>query len=213
MIKRIINSITAPFIKYKIYVIITIVIFMISLLYGSIKVGDISPEEASSISRELLYPIFMDNSINDFISRFFGPSVFWLILLRNISVTALVLYGSLITIGAVGLLVIISNGYMIGLALNVLTAASELPMYKIVLGGILPHGIFELPAFFLACSLGLYAGSELIRAVFKKGRYSFVFLLKKFSAILIRVIIPLLIIAAFIETYITPIIFEHILNF
>ncbi len=213
MIERILNLITAPFIKYKSYVIITIAIFIISSMYGSFKVGNITPEEALSISRELLYPTFIENPFNDFISRFFGSSIFWLILLRNISVTALVLYGSLFTVGAVGLLVIISNGYMIGLALNVLTAASEFPMYKIVLGGILPHGILELPAFFLACSLGLYAGAELIRAVFKKGRFRFVFLLKQFSAILIRVIIPLLIIAAFIETYITPVIFEYILSY
>ena len=212
MIKRIFNLITAPFIKYKTYILITIVIFIISSMYGSFKVSNITPEEVLSISEELLYSTFIENPFNDFIFRIFGSSIFWLILIRNILVMVIVLYGSLIYIGIVGVIAIFSNGHITGLALNVMTSASELPMHKIVLGGILPHGIFELPAFFLACSLGLYAGAELIRAVFKKGRFRFIFLLKHFSAILVKVIIPLLIAAAFIETYITPIIFEYILG-
>ena len=69
MIKQIFNLITAPFIKYKTYILITIVIFIISSMYGSFKVSNITPEEVLSISEELLYSTFIENPFNDFIFR------------------------------------------------------------------------------------------------------------------------------------------------
>ncbi|HHY13835.1 MAG TPA: stage II sporulation protein M [Thermoanaerobacterales bacterium] len=210
MFKGIFNNIKKPFIRYRKYIIVTIIIFIISTIYGALRVGSISPEEALSINEEFLQPIFTENPFNDFIAKYFGSSIFWLILLRNISATAIVLYGSLISVGIIGIFAIISNGQLIGLALNVLTTASKLPLYKIVLAGILPHGFIELPAFFLACSLGLYAGTNTIRTIFKKNDLTFLELIKRFTHILISIIIPLLIVAALIEAYITPIIFEFV---
>jgi len=66
---------------------------------------------------------------------------------------------------------------------------------------ILPHGIIELYAILLSASLGLKIGWAVITrkvAIFKIVKYS----LRKFTLITL-----LLLIAAFIEVYITPIIF------
>lgn len=173
MFKGIFNNIKKPFIRYRKYIIVTIIIFIISTIYGALVVGSISPEEALSINEEFLQPIFTENPFNDFIAKYFGSSIFWLILLRNISATAIVLYGSLISVGIIGIFAIISNGQLIGLALNVLSTASKLPLYKIVLAGILPHGFIELPAFFWLVPLGYMPGQILLEQFLRRTTWHF----------------------------------------
>ena len=101
----------------------------------------------------------------------------------------IVLYGSLITIGIVGVIAIISNGHITGLALNVMTSASELPMHKIVLGGILPHGILSFLLSFWLAHWGSMPARNLFVLYLRKVDLD-LFLLKHFSAILVRLLFP-----------------------
>ena len=79
------------------------------------------------------------------------------------------------------------------------------------LAGILPHGIFELPAILLSISMGLYLCYCLVKRICE-GRYKRG-IVKKALANSLRtflcLIIPLLVVAALIETYITPVILTH----
>ncbi len=88
------------------------------------------------------------------------------------------------------------NGYIIGSIFKILPIS-----YALL--GLLPHGVIELPAFIASTALGINIGLTLLAKLFLRRGYSlkedYKFALRKFKIIAI-----LLLIAAFIETYITP---------
>jgi len=101
----------------------------------------------------------------------------------------------------VPLLMLYVNGYIIGLLFR------ALPLWRVLIG-ILPHGILELPAFIASTALGLNIGFTLIAKLALKRDYSirreYRYALGKF-----KVIAVLLFIAAFIETYVTPLVVPY----
>lgn len=50
---------------------------------------------------------------------------------------------------------VLSNAVMVGAVLGLGAASGAMPVAKTVIFGLLPHGIFELPAFFLSMAMGL----------------------------------------------------------
>ena len=79
-----------------------------------------------------------------------------------------------------------------------------------LLAGILPHGIFEIPALMLSVALGLNLCLQTSKRIFQREGgppLSWIFLttFKNFAL----VVIPLLVLASLIETYVTV----HIMNF
>lgn len=104
----------------------------------------------------------------------------------------------------VPLLMLYINGYIIGLLFRIL------PLWRVLIG-ILPHGVLELPAFIASTVLGLNIGFTLIAKLVLKRNYSikreYKYALGKFKVIAI-----LLLIAAFIETYITPLVVPYTLS-
>jgi len=73
-----------------------------------------------------------------------------------------------------------------------------------VLAGLLPHGIFELPALILGEAAALSFGTALILALFKKERRSLLLPSLKQNLRYLTVALVLLLPAAIIETYVTP---------
>lgn len=75
------------------------------------------------------------------------------------------------------------------------------------LTGIVPHGVLELPAIFLAGSIGIYLCMQTFRKLFtgkgKDVRYTQV--LKQVGTSFLFVVVPMIILAAVIEAFITPI--------
>lgn len=71
--------------------------------------------------------------------------------------------------------------------------------------GLLPHGIFELTALLLSLSLGVYLCKEIcLRIIGKKRKLSMVNMILHILRVYILIIVPLMIVAGFIETFITP---------
>lgn len=70
--------------------------------------------------------------------------------------------------------------------------------------GILPHGIFELPSLILFCAAGLYLCSRVSARVSGDKSISLLLTLSELSRLYLCVIMPLLLIAAAVEAYITP---------
>lgn len=99
------------------------------------------------------------------------------------------------------LVITLFNGMLIGSAMaNFVNENISLANAMML---IIPHGVFELPAFLLSNSLGLMLGiSAFKKYVLKKSEIS---LMREFSkvATYIKLIITLLLIAAFVEAYIT----------
>lgn len=70
--------------------------------------------------------------------------------------------------------------------------------------GILPHGIFELPALVIAISLGLYLCRCTTLRIRKKTLGMIKTAFSECLRVLIMLVTPLLLIAAAVETYVTP---------
>lgn len=112
-----------------------------------------------------------------------------------------------VILGLPPLLALFTNGAFLGTILASLGhgGISALGFFFL---GVLPHGLFELPAFFLAAAFGLKLGYHVIFPLPQKRRgESFIFIWKEFLSILPFVLI-LLITAAAVEIFITP----HLLN-
>ena len=100
-------------------------------------------------------------------------------------------------------LTLASNGLLVGL-MAAWYHSSGIPM-GIYLAGILPHGIFELPALVLASACGVHLCRNMCRLVTGgQGRVPIVELLSGLLRVLLLIIMPLTVAAAFIEAYVTP---------
>ena len=94
------------------------------------------------------------------------------------------------------------NFFLIGaLGAYYVRSGSSLGVYLV---GILPHGIFELPALILSCALGLLicrTGTEKLR---KRSDVSFLRRVLDCNRVFLSFVAPLLLVAALVEAYITP---------
>lgn len=134
--------------------------------------------------------------------------LFWHNFQAELAITALGLF----SFGVLGIVVYIGNFSLIGGLLAASKVVGVSPILVFVTG-ILPHGIFELTSIILASSAILYTGVELVTP--KDGRTigeAFIISIANLLKILFGVCVPLLIIAAFVESWITPQIFVHYLG-
>ena len=96
-----------------------------------------------------------------------------------------------------------SNALIIG-ALAAFYRLNQISMAAFF-AGIVPHGIFEIPALVLAVSLGFLLCRNIVRSILRsKKAVPMVDLLANILRTMLFVIFPLLLIAALIECYITP---------
>lgn len=100
--------------------------------------------------------------------------------------------------GVVPILFIIVNGLLIGVTSSVIVAHQGIEFLFV---GIAPHGILEIPAFLIAGAYGMRLGKRYYRSL----RYGDPFKPLFFRVLreLIRIVLPLLVAASFIETFIT----------
>jgi len=94
------------------------------------------------------------------------------------------------------------NGWVLG-AVSVMVAGEE--SLGFVLAGILPHGIIEIPAFLIAEAAALSIGFTVLVALFRKEKRPQVAPAFKQNLRYLIIAMLLLIPAAIIETFITPI--------
>lgn len=129
-------------------------------------------------------------------------SVLMVFLNNFISVSQMLLLGVLA--GVSPLVTLSFNGALVGFFAS-LAAAEGAPLLPLILLGILPHGVFELFAFFLCGALGLKFGYHCVAAPLagKTRLQSFKHIWKETISVLPLVVL-LLLAAAFIEILITP---------
>ena len=104
------------------------------------------------------------------------------------------------------LFVLLLNAGLIGAVLSVNAVASNIPIWKVIVFGILPHGIFELPALFISIAISIFICLFITKKLLGKEKRKFG---KTFLNILLNVVIiviPLLLIAGLIEGFVTPLI-------
>ena len=93
------------------------------------------------------------------------------------------------------------NGWLIAL---VSAAVAQEKSLGFVLAGLLPHGVFELPALILGEAAALSFGAVAILALFKKERRKLLLPNLKENLRYLLIALALLLPAAIIETYVTP---------
>ena len=79
-----------------------------------------------------------------------------------------------------------------------------MPLCWYTLPGSSPHGIFELPALLLAFALGLMLCKRVTRYVRENVKDMMKPLMANIARVYLMHILPLLIVAAIVETYVTP---------
>ncbi len=114
-----------------------------------------------------------------------------------------------LAVGVAPLAFTIANGFVVGIAVGYVTGQSGL-LYVLV--GMLPHGVIEMPMVFLSGAIGLKLGWDVLRSLYRAGRVRRPPVRKQIDlwkdikeGLLIYVfwVAPLLLVAAFLETFVT----------
>ena len=167
-------------------------IFLVSVISGYLYAAS-NPFESARVMQELsdelgwitdldpvliLFVIFLNNAIKSFLVIVLGVLVI------------------------VPIMFIVFNGYILGIVMCE-SARIEGPLF--VAAAILPHGIIELPMVLVSAALGTRIGMMvLLRISGKISTEEILSTLKWSISFYFRWILPLLFVAAVIETFITP---------
>jgi len=167
------------------YLLLSIFLFLISFFYGFTQKPQFLQEAISEIKK-----------IGSVFIQLHPAGLFLMILFHNtLTVFGVVFFSVIFALPA--LFSLFLNGALVGMVLNMSPSLSHF------FWGVFPHGIFELPAFFFGSALGLKIGKETAKAIFAKNNtlnetFNFA------KAFFWKIILPLLVLAAFIESTITP---------
>lgn len=173
------------------YLLIISSLFVVSVLAGYLA-GYFNPEIAQQVMTQfeesygwiagesplvIMLFIFANNTLNSFIAMLLG-----------------------VVFGLWPMLFICINGFFVGLV--VFDSAREISIF-IVLAALIPHGIIELPMIFISAAIGMRLGYLTLLKISGEMEISIQKELYQAIRFYIRFIVPLLFLAAFIETFVT----------
>ncbi|MFC4765910.1 stage II sporulation protein M [Effusibacillus consociatus] len=128
-----------------------------------------------------------------------------LLLFKNNLTVSLVLLGSGVFLSILSIHLLVINGMVVGYALALMGQMGQAPVWALILFGILPHGVLEIPAFLIAGAMGIKLGYMWLRPMVGKTRWeSFRYAFKE-ALLALPVIALLLVAAAAIEGFVTPV--------
>lgn len=123
-----------------------------------------------------------------------------------------ILFAGLISFSVLGVLFYMVNIGLIGGVFAVFELLGIAP-WPLFLGGVLPHGIIEIPALMIGSAAVLYLGVAIVTP--QSGRSMgevMLELLADWMKIFVGLVVPMLAVAAVIEAYITPSILLQVLG-
>lgn len=132
-----------------------------------------------------------------------GDNLFWIILQRNAMAAAVFIGLGVFSLGLGTIAALVVNGAVIG-GLLALSQAKGQIVWKLLLVGILPHGIIEIPAIALASGVGLKLAGTLLKSAFGGHGVGLKDNLSWALRCYFGIILPGLVIAALIEANLTP---------
>ncbi|MBO4302785.1 stage II sporulation protein M [Methanosarcinaceae archaeon] len=180
--------------KHLLWTAVVILFFTAGMLAGY-EMSASDPEISQTIMEGMAEKL-------DGISSEDPGSLFVFLIINNASVAfASVILGIIPVIAPV--FISFFNGFAVGAVVEMISEGRGIAF---ILAGLLPHGIFELSAVFLACAAGLRLGLSPVILLYEE-RFSFSAWkdeLKEAVAAFILIILPMLLIAAFIEAFVTP---------
>jgi stage II sporulation protein M len=182
------------FARLRPYVMASIGFFALGSLGGGLAII-FYPETAQQL-QELL---------KQFVKMFHGMSKLQLVvaifLNNGLKTLVVILLGPVLGLTPVIFLVI--NGAILG---AVIPTAVESKGLWLALMTIIPHGIFELPAIFMGASIGIRLGMHPFLRLAGKADTTLLSELGNGLRLFVTVILPLLLLAAVIEVFVTPLV-------
>lgn len=192
---------------------LAIALFSVALLAGILQFNN-PPEAISMVLQEL-------TGVANSIKNDDGLNIFSFILTNNIAAAFSVIIGGIL-FAISPLLSAIVHGYLLGVITGTMVHSGN---GLLILPGILPHGVFELPALFFAIALGIRLGRVLwyTLKIIPKKTSGFAAWYPKFQKSLLpleveiiaslkyawHVITPLIVLAALIEATATPALLDY----
>jgi uncharacterized membrane protein SpoIIM required for sporulation len=162
---------------------------------------DLSPERIGEFRT-----LIADNltNLDSLGKRLPAPVLFY----HNARTTVAFLLLGLVSFGTLGLTLFIGNIALVGGVMG----AAQLVGYSPLLAfgaGVLPHGIFELSAIFLATAAMLKVGAQLVTPQPDKSLgETLLITLADWLRVFVGIVVPFLAIAAVIEIYLTPVLIK-----
>lgn len=132
------------------------------------------------------------------------------ILTNNLRTSGLLVLLGLIPFLFLPILGLVENACVIGIIMagTALKGAS----LEALAAGLIPHGIFELPALILSTGMGSLLCMEVIRTLLRRKREkNFLQTLSEICRFFLLIVLPLLVVAAVIETYVSPVAMNYFL--
>ena len=127
---------------------------------------------------------------------------------HNARTTVTFLLLGLLSFSTLGLTLFIGNMALVGGVLGAANLVGYSPLLAFIVG-ILPHGVFELSAVFLATAAMLKVGAQLVTPQPDKSLGEILLIsLADWSRVFVGIVLPFLAIAAIIEIYVTPILIK-----
>ncbi len=148
-----------------------------------------------------------DKSVEMMLRKFFegfrgfmdNPILFTLVIFANNAVKSLVAMLGGFFFGIFPILFIAANGYVLGIVLSL--KEPEWGLHGVIMA-ILPHGVLEIPAVLIACSYGVWLGIRFAYSLFRGDEFK-PYLLAALR-MYVKVVVPVLLVAAIVEVFITP---------
>jgi stage II sporulation protein M len=180
------DRVTGILLKNRILFLLSLIVILSGFAAGVLSYDSIRVRrQAPAVVEEAYSGIFSESLLMTVLNVIF----------RNMWASAIVVVTGLTIFLSVGIVFI--NGFVIGLVMR-LSQTRGLRAVNIALG-ILPHGIFEVPALLISSAVGLRLGLSLIRPGPGGRRKSFVESLREAVFMYVVVVLPLLVIASVVE--------------
>lgn len=182
--------------SYKRWLFAATFLFSLGLAWGLA-----TPVDTASLLSEEVAAI---EKLADFLASLPQASIFVLIFIKNASALVIsFIFSPVFCLAPV--IALIFNGGLLGL---VSTSAIQEKSLGYLLAGLLPHGVFELPALIIGEAAALSFGSAVMLSLFKKQRRKLLLPNLRQNLKYLALALFLLLPAAIIETYITPLLLD-----
>lgn len=187
--------------KIKAYVVVVTVIFLFSAIYGAVITE--KSQEGKDMAKDIIenmpkkstklgmtIEIFESNIYNSLLAAVFG-----------------------IGFGIIPIYIAVVNGIAIGSLIQFVEGGHGGFVLFIAMIGL--HGILEFPLMFISMGIGLRLGYMMYRFIFKENMGNTSIIIGEIKGgmhFYIKWIIPLILLAAIIEVYITPVIAKELMR-
>lgn len=178
-------------------------IFAAILFTVSVALGVVAVARDPAVGMEVM-TLFRDQVAAQLLSD--SPPVLAAKIFLNNLATCLLLFLGGASLGIVTVLVLTANGLLIG-AVAELVRQQQGPLF--IAAALVPHGIFEIPAFLIAGGLGLLLGQALMAEW--HGAADAAAAAVPLARLFLRIVVPLLAVAAVVEAFITPAVLSMII--